>query len=53
MLLEHLIAMWDVNEQIFRVGPHNLEIELEDIYFLTGLSKWGAPIVLSGSRGHG
>ena len=27
-----------------------LTIELEDVYFLTGLSKRGAPVILSGQR---
>jgi hypothetical protein len=50
MLLEHIIVMWDVTEQIFKVGPHSLEIELEDIYFMIGLSNRGAPIIMFGSR---
>ena len=32
------------------IGYHHLEIELEDIYFLTGLSKRGEPISLFGAR---
>jgi len=39
MLLEHLIQMWDPNDKVFKVAPHDLEIEVEDICFLTGLSK--------------
>jgi hypothetical protein len=41
------------HEQVFRVGPHSLEIDIEDIYFMIGLSKRGEPIILSGSRGTG
>ena len=26
-------------------------LEVEDIYFLTSLSRWGSPISLTGSRG--
>jgi hypothetical protein len=37
-------------EQAFRIGPHMLEIELDDVYFLTGLSRRGAPILLSRHR---
>ena len=40
-LLELIVSMWDVNAQTFRVGPHILKIEMEDIYFLTSLSKRG------------
>ena len=35
LLLEHLIGMWDDNDQVFHVGPHNLSLEIEDVYFLT------------------
>ena len=28
-----------------------MTIEVEDIYFLTGLLRWGAPISLTGSHG--
>ena len=38
-LLELIVSMWDVNDQAFQVVPHILKIEMEDIYFLTGLSK--------------
>jgi hypothetical protein len=38
-LLEYLVHMWDVNEQAFRVGVHTLTIDIEDIYFLIGLSR--------------
>ena len=34
-LLEYLVHMWDVNEQEFHVGTHTLNIDIEDIYFLT------------------
>ena len=43
--------MWNLEQQYFEVGAHILKIEVEDIYFLTGLSRWGAPISLTGSRG--
>jgi len=50
MLLENIIVLWDVTKQVFRVGPHSLEIDLEDMYFLTGLSKRGVPSILFGSH---
>ena len=43
--------MWNPEQQYFEVGAHVLTIEVEDIYFLTGLSRGGAPISLTGSRG--
>jgi hypothetical protein len=42
VLLEHLVRMWDVNEQIFHVGVHTLTLEINKIYFLIGLSRRGS-----------
>ena len=50
-LLEHILQMWNPEQQYFEVGAHILTVEVEDIYFLTGLSIWGAPISLTGSCG--
>ena len=50
-LLEHILQMWNLEQQYFKVGAHILIVEVEDIYFLTGLSRRGAPISLTGSRG--
>ena len=33
------------------MGEHILTVKVEDIYFLTGLLRWGASISLTGSRG--
>lgn len=49
-LMDRLVHMWDPNLQVFQVGVHTLEIDIEDIYFITGLSKRGAPVVMSGQR---
>ena len=49
-LLTWLVNRWDVQEQCFIISDHRLEIELEDIYFLRGLSKRGEPISLFGAR---
>jgi hypothetical protein len=49
-LLEHLVWMWDPDQQVFNVGAHTLTIDIEDIYFLTGLSRWGSHVILSGNR---
>ena len=48
-LLEHILRMWNPKKQHFEVGFHILIVEVEDIYFLTGLLTWGAPISLTGS----
>jgi hypothetical protein len=50
LLLEHIIGLWDINEQGFHIGAQLLTIELEDVYFLTGLSKRGVPIAFIGQR---
>jgi hypothetical protein len=47
-LLEYLVHPWDVNQQVFHVGVHVLSLDIEDIYFLTGLSRrvcWGLIII--------
>ena len=50
-LLENILLMWNPEQPYFEVGAHVLTIEVEDIYFLTGLSRWGAPISLTSSHG--
>ena len=49
-LLTWLVNRWNVQDQCFIIGDHRIEIELEDIYFLTGFSKRGEQISLFGSR---
>jgi hypothetical protein len=50
-LLEYLVRMWDPDQQVFNVGAHILAIDIEDIYFLTGLSRCGSYFSLADSRG--
>jgi hypothetical protein len=50
-LLEYLVHMWDVDQQLFHVGVHTLTLDIEDIYFLTGLSRRGYHATLTGGRG--
>ena len=50
-LLEHILCMWNPEQQYFEVGAHVLKIEVEYICFLIGLLRWGAPISLIGSHG--
>ena len=48
-LLENILWMWNPEQQHFEVGDHILIVEVEDIYFLTGLLRWGASISLTSS----
>ena len=51
-LLEFLINYWDLNLGAFDLQGEILEITLEDIYFIIGLSQRGTPVNLEGtSRG--
>jgi len=52
-LLEYLDHMWDVDQQVFCVGVHILSLDIEDIYFLMGLSYCGAPVTLTRGWGGG
>jgi hypothetical protein len=45
--------MWDVAQQLFHVESHTLSLDIEDIYFLTGLSRRGSHVTLTGNRGGG
>ena len=47
-LLEYILRMWNPKQQYFEVGAHILTVEVEEIYFLTCLSRRGAPISLIG-----
>ena len=50
-LLEYIVRTWNLEQQYFEVGAHVLTLEVEDIYFLKGLSRHGAPISLTGPHG--
>jgi hypothetical protein len=52
-LLEYMVRMSDPDQQAFHVGAHTLSIDIEDIYFLTGLSQREYYVSLTGSRGGG
>ena len=47
-LLQWLVNRWSIQDQCFVIGAHRLEIELEDIYFLTGFPKRGEQLSLFG-----
>ena len=48
--LQWLVDRWSTQNQCFIIGGHWLEIEPEDIYFLTGLPKRGEGLSLFRSR---
>jgi hypothetical protein len=52
-LLEYLVHMWDVDQQVFHVGVHVIYLDIEDIYFLIGISLHGAQVTLTRGRGGG
>jgi hypothetical protein len=50
--LEMLVGYWDPDSESFNLDGKPLRIEMEDIYFLTGLSRRGEVVNLK-SRGAG
>ena len=46
-MLELIVSMWDVNDQAFRVGPHVLKIDIDDLYFLNSLSRRREDMIFS------
>ena len=44
---------WDVDDQVFRLRDQALELDVSDVYFITGLSRRGARPILIGSRPSG
>ena len=47
-----LVDYWDPKSESFHIDEICLTIEVEDIYFITGLSRWGEVVKLH-SRGPG
>lgn len=48
-LLPYLLDAWDPTSQVFQIRGKSIPLTVVDIYFLTGLSRRGGPISLSGS----
>ena len=48
-----MVVMWEPDSQRFLVGDQYLEIEIDDIYFLTGLSCRGELVTFGGRGGGG
>ena len=47
-LLEILVNYWEPEEDCFIIDQMPIRIEVEDIYFITGLSRRGEPVDLHG-----
>ncbi|CAA3018921.1 Hypothetical predicted protein [Olea europaea subsp. europaea] len=52
-LLRFIVDAWDIEDQVFRLRDQTLELDVSDIYFITGLSQRGACPILTGSRPSG
>ena len=48
-ILEFLVNYWDHDMGMFNIQGETLELTVENIYFITGLSQWGAPVNLEGT----
>jgi hypothetical protein len=51
-LLQMLVNVWDTDTEAFNIDGKPLRIELDDIYFITGLSRRGEVVKLK-ARGFG
>ena len=49
-ILQMLVDYWDPNSKSFHIDGMSLSIEIEDIYFITGLSRQGEVVNI---RSHG
>ena len=49
-LLQMLVDYWDPDSESFQIDGMSLTIEVEDVYFITGLSRW-VEVVSLWSRG--
>ena len=48
-----MVGMWVLNSQCFVVGDQVLNIDVDDIYFLTRLSHQGESVYFDGRGGGG
>ena len=46
-----MVGMWEPDSQFFLVKDQVLDINVDDIYFLTGLSRQGKSVYFSGRGG--
>ena len=52
-LLQMLVDYWDLDSESFQIDGMSLTIEVEDTYFITGLSQWGEVVNLRSRGGPG
>ena len=52
-LLQMLVDYWDLDLESFQIDGMSLTIELEDIYFITGISRRGEVVRLHSHGGLG
>ena len=52
-LLRFIVDAWDTEDQVFHLKDQTLELDVSDVYFITGLSRRGARPILTGSRPSG
>ena len=52
-LLQYLVSIWDENEEVFKLRDQVLELEVSNVYFITGLSRRGPVPILTSSRPYG
>ena len=48
-LLQYFLNTWDPTNQVFKIRGRSIPLTVVDIYFLTDLSRRGAPLSLSSS----
>ena len=48
-----LVDYWDPDSEYFHVDGMSLSIDIEDIYFITRLSRWGDVVNLHSRRPRG
>ena len=53
LLLQWMVVMWEPDSQHFLVGDQLLDIEIDDIYFLIGISHRGERVKFGGRGGGG
>ena len=49
-LLQYLINIWDEDGERFILQDQELEIDVFDVYFITGLSQRGAALILTSTQ---
>ena len=49
-LLQYLISVLDIYQEIFIIPNQELEIDVSNFYFISGLSRRGEVLILTGTR---